>query len=390
MAFSNIDDLRRAAKRRLPRIFFDYLDGGSYAEATLAANIEDFARWRLQPRVLTDISERQLGARVLGRNHSLPLLLGPIGFAGMMWYRGEILVAQEAERAGIPVCLSSFAVASLEEVAAASRASFCYQLYVLRDRSVCEDMIARAEKAGASALLLTVDTVSATRERDTRNGFRGATRLTAWQALDFVLHPAWCLGMLPGGAPRLRNLDAYGMRRTLLEQASNLARQIDPVLTWSDVTWLRDRWRGKLVLKGIMHPDDARRAVDAGADALVVSNHGGRQLDHAPSSISALPAVAAAVGRRTEIIFDDGVRRGTDVVKALALGANAVALGRAYAYGLAAAGSAGVEQAIALLRSEIDVTLALMGFRSVSELRAAGRDALLWAQPNSHPSSPCS
>ena len=383
MVYSNVEDFRRAAKRRLPRLFFDYLDGGSYSETTLAANVGDFARWSLQPRALKDISQRDLRAQFLGREQALPLLLGPLGFAGMMWNRGELLAVQAAGEAGIPMCLSSFSIAPLEEVAVASQTDLFYQLYILRDRAVCEDMIARAERAGVTALFLTVDTVvTATRERDSRNGFRGVTRLGPRQILDLALHPAWCFNMLPGGAPRICNLDRYNMGRTLLEQAGNLARQIDPVLTWADVAWLRERWPRKLVLKGIMHPDDARRAIDVGADAVTVSNHGGRQLDHAPSSISVLPAIAKAVERRIDVIFDGGVRRGTDIVKAIALGADALALGRAYAYGLAAAGRTGVEQVIAMLRSEIDVTLALMGLTSLAELRSLGEAALIDSRPD--------
>lgn len=378
MVLTNIADYRTAAKRRLAKVFFDYLDGGSYDEATLRANVDAFGRWSLQPRALAALPARDLGADFLGGRHALPLMLGPVGFAGMMRRNGEIAAARAAGSLGIPTCLSSFAVSTLEDVAKAASTPFYYQLYMLRDRAVCEDMVARAEAAGADALFLTVDTVVSTRrERDTRNGFRGVTRVTPKLAFDFARHPGWCLDMLPAGIPRLENLRDYGLGRSLLEQASNLGKQIDPSLGWADVAWLRELWKGRLVLKGIMHPDDARRAAGMGADAIVVSNHGGRQLDQAPSSLFALPAIAKAVGRSMDIIYDGGVRRGMDVVKALALGAHAVGLGRAYCYGLAVAGAAGVEAVVELLRSEIDVSLALMGFASVAELREAGGDALV-------------
>jgi isopentenyl diphosphate isomerase/L-lactate dehydrogenase-like FMN-dependent dehydrogenase len=377
MRAANVEDLRQAARSRLPQIFFDYLDGGSYSETTLATNTADFSRWTLQPRVLADISRRDLSTTFLGRTHALPLLLGPVGFAGMLWHRGEILTAQAGAEAGIPSCVSSFSICALEDVAASVAGPLYYQLYVLRDRKLCEDMIRRAQLAGVETLFLTVDTVlTAARERDVRNGFRGATRLGPRQFADLMRHPRWCLGMARGGAPQIGNLRGYDMGRTLLEQASALAQQIDPVLTWGDLAWLRRQWSGRLVVKGIMHPDDARRAIDAGADAIVVSNHGGRQLDHAPSTITALPAVAAAVGQRTEIIFDGGVRRGSHVVKALALGATAVALGRAYAYGLAASGQKGVLEAIKMLREEMDVTLGLMGLTDIASLRVYGAEVV--------------
>lgn len=374
----NIGDLRRIARRRIPRIFFDYVDGGANAEVTLAANEADFAAIRLRQRVLRDVSMRDLSTEFLGRRHALPLMLGPVGFLGMLARRGEVAAAKAAGAAGIPSCISAFSISPIDTVArSAPETTLFSQLYVLRDRKMTEALIARAEAAGAEALFLTVDTATTpARERDVRNGFRNLTRPTIGQWLNMLSRPAWCRAVIADGMPEVGHARAAGFGRGVMEQAGNLARQIDPSLSWADVDWLRRRWSGKLVIKGIMEPEDAARAIEAGADGIVVSNHGGRQLDYAASTIMALPAVADAVAGRIDVLVDGGFRRGAHVAIALALGASAVSLGRPQAWGVAAGGQAGVARAIALIAAELDATLTLMGLTSVAELRALGRAAL--------------
>ncbi|MBK4735362.1 alpha-hydroxy acid oxidase [Noviherbaspirillum pedocola] len=374
MKTANIADLREQARRRLPTMFFDYIDGGSFSERTMRANEADFDDWLLDPLVLRDVSHRDLSASFLGGEHALPIVLGPVGFAGLFAGNGEAQAAQAAAAAGIPMCLSTFSICSMEEVARAADMPLYLQLYILRDRILCEEMIERARNANVKALVLTVDSaVSSIRERDTRNGFRTASRLRPGAALDMALHPRWAADMLLSRRPRLGNISPRcSAGRNFMDQVSFLSNQLDPTLRWEDIRWLKERWNGPLVIKGILTPDDARRAVDHGATAIVVSNHGGRQLDGAMSTISALPSVAAAVDGEVEIFLDGGVRRGTHIVKALALGADGVFLGRAWVYGLAAHGRSGVADAISLLRAEFDLTLALMGVTSIAELRKTG------------------
>ena len=378
-----VEDARQAARRNLPKIFFDYIDGGSFSETTLRANVADFDRYALQQRVLTDVRERDLSTTYLGRTHALPFGLGPVGYTGLFSRTGEIAAARAAQAAAIPFCLSNFAIATVEEVRKASTGPLYMQLYVLKDRSMMEALLDASVKVGVEALVLTVDTaVTPAREQDERNGFRALTRVTPRLALQFATRPRWCMEVLRGGLPQVgvaRGRAEFG--RGVLAQSGYLARQIEQGLTWADLAWLRERWRGQLVVKGILCADDAKRAVNSGADAIVVSNHGGRQLDHAPSSIAMLPAIAKAVGREIGVIFDGGIRRGTQIVKALALGAHGVLLGRAYAYGLAAGGEAGVVATIEILRREVDLTLALMGLTSIRQLREGGCDLLVdrWA-----------
>ncbi len=344
----------------------------------MRANEADYDRVGLRQRVLVDVRERDLSANFLGRTHALPFALGPVGFTGLFWRAGEMAAAAAAANANIAFSLSHFAIATLADIRAGGEGALYAQLYALRDRSLVEAHIEQAERHGADALILTVDTaVTGIRERDDRNGFRSLDRLTPGLALRLARKPRWCAQMLAGGLPQVgvaRGRPEYG--HGVLAQARNLARQIDPGLTWADLGWLRARWRGRLAVKGILAADDARRAVAMGADAVIVSNHGGRQLDGASSTIAALPGIAAAVGHEIEVLLDGGIRRGTHIAKALALGANGVLLGRAYAYGLAAAGGAGVARVIDLLGTELGVTMALMGVTSVAELRAGGRDLL--------------
>lgn len=381
----NIDDLRKMARKRVPKYFFDYLDGGANSETTMRANENDFARWRLRQKVLTGAQSRVagLGATYLGAEHRLPILLGPVGFAGMYWSRGEIAAGRAADDAGIGQCLSTFSICSLEDVAAARSGPLYFQLYMFRDRDLTEDILARCRLANVDAVFLTVDTCYIPiRERDARNGFRADTRLSARGVWSMLKRPGWCAGALSHGVPRIGNVLRYPeLGASLLEQSAAVGRMIETRLSWADVKWLRARWPGRIVIKGILDPDDARRAVDEGVDGILISNHGGRQLDPAPSVMDVLPEIAEAVGKRTEILMDGGVRRGADVIKALALGASAVSIGRAYVYGLGAAGEKGVSRCLELLKGEMLPALNMMGFESIAELRAAGKSALRMAAP---------
>ncbi|MGF6767580.1 L-lactate dehydrogenase (cytochrome) [Paraburkholderia sp. GAS199] len=372
MTISNIEDLRQQARRKLPRMFFDYLDGGSFSERTLARNTDDFDQFTLEQRVLVDLSSRSLATDFFGARYSMPAMLAPVGFAGSFWPDGEIRAAEAAREAGIPMCLSTFSINSIEEVGAVMPHGLAMQLYVFKNRDLASGIIERAWKVGVRTLFLTADTnVSSVRERDTRNGFRTSSSLKLRTVLDVLSRPAWCWRMGLHGRLLLGNVkDQADMPRDLMSQAAYLSANVDPSMNWSDLAWLRREWPGKLVVKGILSIDDAGRALDDGVDGICVSNHGGRQLDGARSSISVLPEIARFVAGRAEVLLDSGVRRGSHIVKAIGLGADAVLLGRAYAYGLGASGRKGVSQAIELLRNETSLTLALMGMCSISELRA--------------------
>ena len=378
MKIINVEDARALAKRRMPRIFFDYLDGGAFSENTLRLNQSDFNKWNLRQRVLNEHPPRDLSTSFLGERHKLPLMLGPVGFLGMFARKGELAAAKAAEAAGIAFCLSSFSNSSLADLREAVNGSLHFQLYVLKDRGLVEELIQNAKLAQVNALYVTVDTaVTSVRERDVRNGFRSMTKLSPSLLAKMALHPSWCIDMLRSGSfgvAAVANRPEFG--KGVLAQAANLSRQIDQNLTWHDIAWLRARWPGRLVIKGILSTDDAIQCRDSGADAIVISNHGGRQLDCAPSTISVLPEISKVLDGKLDIMIDSGFRRGTDVVKALALGASGVMLGRAYAYGIGAAGQTGATAIVESIAQEIDTTLALMGLKSIDELKSLGAGVL--------------
>jgi L-lactate dehydrogenase (cytochrome) len=371
----NIADLRRLSRRRLPKLVFDYIDGGAEDEFTLRDNSRAFHDIRFRPRQCIAVPECDLRTTVLGTTLDLPFLLAPIGFSRMFYPRGEAVAARSASAAGTAYVLSTFSGTRLEEVRERASGPLWYQLYVPGGRVVAEATISRARAAGYSTLVVTIDTpVSGMRERDYRNGVRpllaGDWRGSLPHLWQFVTHPRWLMNYVADGAPRVfPNVELPGVGAMPCSDVSELLAST--VITWSDFSWIRDAWKGPVVVKGIHTGDDARCAIDAGADALVVSNHGGRQLDGVPGSLRALPEVIAAANGRVEVMVDGGIRRGSDIVKALCLGARAVLVGRAYAWALGAAGGPGVDRAIAILRTDIDRTLHLLGCSSVAQLDAS-------------------
>ncbi|NYE26921.1 L-lactate dehydrogenase (cytochrome) [Pigmentiphaga litoralis] len=358
------------AKRRVARAIFDYVDSGSYDEVTLHANCNDLAALRLRQRVMVDVSSRNLASTMLGQRVSMPVGLAPTGLTGIMHGDGEILAARAAERAGVPFCLSTMSICSIEDVRDAVTQPFWFQLYVMRDRAFSQSLIERAIAANCSALVLTLDLqIQGQRHRDIKNGLAVPPRLTLANALDIATKPSWAWGVMMGKRKSFGNLEAQLAKAGNLKTLSEwIAGQFDPSLNWNDVAWVRRLWPGKLILKGVLNVEDARLAADSGADAIVVSNHGGRQLDGAPSSIAALPSIAAAVGDRVEIMFDGGIRSGQDVLRALALGAKSCLIGRAFLYGLGALGEAGVTATLDIIRKELDVAMALTGTRDVRDV----------------------
>lgn len=371
MIYSNIEDMRQHAKKRLPRMFFDYIDGGAFGEITMKRNIEDYNRWTLEQRIMVDIAKRDVSATYLGATHQAPFMLAPVGFTGLFWPDGEICEAHAAREAGIPMCLSTFSINSMEEVAAVMTEHLALQLYVFKNRAIAEDMMQRAWASGIKTLFLTADNdISSIRERDTRNGFRTASRMGFSAMMDLASRPGWCWRMALKGRPQLGNVkDTPGLPPSLMSQTSFLSQNLDPAMSWKDLGWLRKNWPGKIVLKGVLSVKDAALALDAGMDGIVVTNHGGRQLDGARSTISVLPEVASFIDGRIDVLFDGGIRRGGQIVKALLLGADGILLGRAKTYGLAANGRAGVAHALSMLKTETDITMGLMGVTSIQELK---------------------
>lgn len=373
---NSIGDLREVARRRVPRALFDYLDRGSYDELTLRRNRADLEAVRLRQRVMVDVSSIATATTLAGQPCSMPLAIAPTGLTGLFHRDGEICGARAAAAAGIPFCLSTLSIGSIEDVRAASGAPFWFQLYLMRDRGFNEELIGRARAAQCPVLVLTLDLqVQGERRRDAKNGLAVPPRLTLRNALDIAARPAWALGMLRAKRRNFGNIvghlaDSQGARNVSVW----ISGQFDPSVNWQDVAWVRSLWPGKLVLKGVLDPDDARRAADAGADAVVVSNHGGRQLDGAPSTIAALPSVVDALRGRCEVLFDGGVMGGQDILKALAHGARGCLIGKAFLYGLAAGGEAGVARALSVLRGELEVSMALTGATDAQKVDGS----LLW------------
>jgi L-lactate dehydrogenase (cytochrome) len=363
----NIEDLRELAKRRIPRAIFDYADGGSYDERTIRRNAADLDAMTFRQREMVDVSKISLATTFMGSPVSMPLGIGPTGLAGLFHADGEILGARAAAACGIPFCLSTMSICSIEDVRAATPQPFWFQQYLMRDRGFNQELIDRAAAAHCSALMLTLDLqVIGERRRDPRNGLTIPPRLTLRNAWDVATKPAWALGVLFGKRRTFGNLvGRIGGSSGINTLAEWIATQFDPSANWRDVEWVRSRWPGKLILKGVLDAEDARLGVAAGADAIVVSNHGGRQLDGAASSISVLSEIVDAVGGRCEVMFDGGVRSGQDIAKALALGARGALIGKSFLYALSAAGEAGVTKAIEIMRNELRVTLALTGTSTV-------------------------
>ena len=373
---ASIEDLKRLHRARVPRMFYDYAESGSYSEQTFRENGSDFQQLRLRQKVAVDLSDRYTGGQMLGRAVTMPLALSPVGLTGMQCADGEIKAARAAEAFGVPFTLSTMSICSIEDIAAQTSAPFWFQLYVMRDEDFVDALIERARAAGCSALVLTLDLqILGQRHKDVKNGLTAPPRLTLPNILNMMSRPRWCAGML--GTKRRSFGNILGHAKGVEDLASLNAwtnEQFDPQLDWRKIARIRDRWGGKLVLKGILDPEDAARAAEFGADAIVVSNHGGRQLDGALSSIRMLPSVLRAVQGRCEVWLDSGIRSGQDILKARAMGADAVMAGRAWLYGLGAMGQAGVTKALEIMQRELDVTLALCGER---DIRTVGRHNLL-------------
>ena len=383
---TNVLDLRELARRRVPRAFFEYADHGSYDEITLRDNRTALEAIRLRQRVLVDVDKRSLATTILGKPATLPLALAPTGLTGLQRGGGEILAARAAHAAGIPFCLSTMSICSIEQVHAAVPAPFWFQIYVMRDRGFTRSLIQRAVDAGCSALMLTVDLqIQGQRHREIKNGMTVPPKLTLRNFLDIASKPAWAWRVLTAPSRSFGNLDGQIKGPdSLLTLAQWIATQFDPTLTWRDLDWLREAWPGKLIVKGILDAEDAATAAKAGVDAIVVSNHGGRQLDGASASIAALPRVVDAVGGRSEVLFDGGILSGQSLLKSLALGARAGLIGKAFLYGLGALGEAGVTRTIEIIRKELDVSLALTGQTDVTRVTRdilRNADASAWTAP---------
>jgi L-lactate dehydrogenase (cytochrome) len=375
---TNIADLRELARKRVPRAFFEYADRGSYDESTLRENRAAFDRLRFRQRVMSDVDHRSLATTVVGQPISMPLAIAPTGLTGLQHGSGEIHGARAAARAGIPFCLSTMSICSIEQVRAATDAPFWFQVYVMRDRGFTRELIQRARAAECSALMLTADlTVQGQRHREIKNGLSVPPKVTLRNLFDIASKPRWAWNVLQAPSRSFGNLEGrIGGADSLTTLAQWIASQFDPTLNWDDLEWIRELWPGKLIIKGILDAEDAKLAVQHGVDAIVVSNHGGRQLDGAPAAIDVLPSIVDAVQGGTEVLLDSGITSGQDVLKALALGARAGLIGKAFLYGLGAGGEAGVTQAIELIRKELSVSMALTGALDASHV---SRD-ILWKQ----------
>lgn len=367
---TTIEDLRVLARRRVPRMFYDYADAGSWTESTYRANEADFAKIKFRQRVAVNLVDRSLKSTMVGQEVAMPVALAPTGLTGMQHADGEILAARAAEKIGVPFTLSTMSICSIEDVAAHTTKPFWFQLYVMKDRDFVNRLIDRAKAAKCSALVLTLDLqVLGQRHKDIRNGMTAPPKLTIPNLMNLATKPRWCWNILRTPRRQFGNIVGHASNVSDMSSLSSwTSQQFDPALSWDDVAWIKDRWGGKLIIKGIMDPEDARLAVKSGADALIVSNHGGRQLDGAQSSIGALPAIVDEVGNRIEVHMDGGVRSGQDVIRALALGAKGVYIGRPFLYGLGAMGEAGVARCLEIIRNELDLTMAFCGLRDVRDV----------------------
>ena len=365
-----VGDLRGLARKNLPKAVFEFIDGGAHDERTLNANMLDLGQISFAPRILTDVSDRRQAVQLLGQEFSSPFILGPTGLAGLLWPDGDIATARATATAGVGYCLSTNSNCSIEQVADHGRPNFWFQLYIQRDRAMVRSLVERAAAAGCPVLCVTVDLpVQGARERDVRNGFTVPPQLSVGNVFDYAKRIGWLWRMATGPLITFANLErASGEPSNLTTLVQHINAQFDQTVTWKDIDWLKSIWPGKMAIKGILHREDAKIAVEHGIDAVIVSNHGGRQLDGAPSAIAALPGIVEAVDGKAEVLMDGGIRRGSDIVKAMALGASGCLIGRAGLYGLAANGEAGVTRAIDILRKEIDITLALLGQPDVTKL----------------------
>ncbi|PUE58840.1 alpha-hydroxy-acid oxidizing enzyme [Limnohabitans curvus] len=367
---TNIEDLRVLAEKRVPRMFYDYADSGSWTEGTYRANEADFQKIKLRQRVAVNMENRTTATKMVGLDVKMPVAIAPVGLTGMQSADGEIKAARAAEKFGIPFILSTMSICSMEDVAAATTAPFMYQLYMMRDREAMSNMIERARKAKCSALVLTLDLqVIGQRHKDLKNGLTAPPSPTIANIINLMTKPRWCLGMAGTRRHTFGNLVGHVKGVSNMKSLSSWTNeQFDPRLSWEDVAWVKAQWGGKLILKGIQDVEDAKLAAQSGADAIVVSNHGGRQLDGAQSSIEALPAIVAAVGDQIEVWMDGGIRSGQDVLKAWALGARGVLIGRAMVYGLGAMGEEGVTKALQIIHKELDVTMAFCGHTNIQNV----------------------
>ncbi|GAA5653831.1 alpha-hydroxy acid oxidase [Brucella anthropi] len=365
-----IADLKRLAQRRVPKMFFDYADSGAWTESTYRSNEDDFKKIKLRQRILVDMTNRSLETTMIGEKVSMPVALAPTGLTGMQHADGEMLAAQAAEAFGVPFTLSTMSICSIEDVASVTKKPFWFQLYVMKDRDFVKNLIGRAKAAGCSALVLTLDLqILGQRHKDIRNGLSAPPKFTPKHIWQMATRPGWCLGMMGTQRRTFRNIAGHAKNVTDLSSLSSwTAEQFDPQLNWNDVAWIKEQWGGKLILKGILDVEDAKMAAKSGADAIIVSNHGGRQLDGAPSSISMLQPIVDAVGDKIEVHVDGGIRSGQDVLKARALGAQGVYIGRPFLYGLGAMGKDGVTLALDIIRKELDVTMALCGKRDINDI----------------------
>lgn len=378
---TTIEDLRVVAQKRVPRMFYDYADSGSWTESTYRDNASDFQKIKFRQRVAVNMENRTLATTLVGQPVHMPLAIAPTGLTGMQHANGEILAAQAAQAFGVPFTLSTMSICSIEAVAAKVSQPFWFQLYVMKDRAFINRLIDRAKVAGCSALVLTFDLqILGQRHKDIKNGLSAPPKLTLKNMLNMATKPRWCAGMALTQNRQFGNIVGHVSGVGDMSSLSSwTAEQFDPALSWDDIKWIKDRWGGKLIIKGIMDPEDASKAADSGADALIVSNHGGRQLDGTQSSIAALPAIVQEVGHKIEVHMDGGVRSGQDVLRAVALGAKGVYIGRPFLYGLGAYGGQGVTKALEILYKEMDVTMALCGLRDVKDVN---RSILL------HPDNP--